>query len=84
MVGPLELADNWADGKIEVNINRCFDCFIHFKYCWHTEEEHISAFNEIGDAILGLFPNANITGNYEIPELLDEFEVYVRGLGFKS
>jgi hypothetical protein len=41
-------------------------------------------FNEIGDAILALFPSANIIGNYELPDHLEEFEVYVRGLGFKS
>jgi hypothetical protein len=41
-------------------------------------------FNEIGDAISSMFPNVNIVGNYEVPEHLGEFEVYVRGLGFKS
>lgn len=41
-------------------------------------------FNEIGDAIIAMFPNANIVGNYELPDHLGEFEVYVRGLGFKS
>lgn len=27
IVGLLTLPDNWADGKIEININRCNDCF---------------------------------------------------------
>jgi hypothetical protein len=30
LVGPLELPENWAEGKIEVNINRCNDCYCHF------------------------------------------------------
>jgi hypothetical protein len=28
--------------------------------------------------------NANIIGNHEVPEHLAEFEVYIRGVGFKS
>jgi len=31
-----------------------------------------------------MFMNANIIGNHEVPEHLAEFEVYVRGVGFKS
>jgi hypothetical protein len=34
--------------------------------------------------VSGLFGNVNVIGNYELPEHLGEFEVYVRGLGFKS
>lgn len=30
VVGNLELAEGWADGKFEVNINRCNDCYLHF------------------------------------------------------
>ena len=30
VVGPIELPDNWADGKFEVNINRCEGCHHHF------------------------------------------------------
>ena len=31
-----------------------------------------------------MFPNAVIIGNYEKVSMLDEFEVYLRGIGFKS
>lgn len=41
-------------------------------------------FNDIGDNIQSMFPNANIIGNYERPTLLGDFEVYIRGVGFKS
>lgn len=37
----------------------------------------------MGDAILALFPNANVVGNYEKPKCQDEFEVYLRGVGSK-
>lgn len=30
LVGPIELPDNWAEGKFEVNINRCDDCYLHY------------------------------------------------------
>lgn len=30
LVGHIELHDNWADGKFEVNINRCDDCYWHY------------------------------------------------------
>lgn len=78
------MPDNWAEGKIDVNINRCYDCYLHYRYSWHAEDEYITMFNDIGDAILAMFPNANMIGNYELPDHLGEFEVYVRGLGFKS
>ncbi len=78
------MPENWADGKFEVNINRCFDCIYHFHYCRHAEDEYVNNFNDIGDAIQSLFPNAIITGNYEKPNLLGDVEVYIRGIGFKS
>lgn len=84
VVGTIELPDNWSEGKLDININRCFDCYLHYRYSWHAEDEFVAQFNDIGDAIIGLFPNASIVGNYELPEHLGEFEVYVRGLGFKS
>lgn len=84
MVGTLEMPDGWLDGKIEVNINRCNECFLHYHYSRHSEDEHVNQFNSVGDAILGMFPNALIIGNYEKVAILDEFEVYIRGLGFKS
>lgn len=66
-VTQLTLPDRWNEGKIEVNINRCCDCYYHFNYSRHSEDEYISMFNDIGDAVLTLFPNANIIGNYEKP-----------------
>jgi hypothetical protein len=44
----------------------------------------VSQFNQLGDSIIAMFPNASITGNYEKVVILDEFEVYIRGIGFKS
>jgi len=38
----------------------------------------------LGDAIIAMFPNAQIVGNYEKVSMIDEFEVYLRGIGFKS
>lgn len=51
VVGPLELSDSWADGKFDVNINRCLNCYQHFRYSWHSEDEFVNMFNDIGDAI---------------------------------
>lgn len=84
MVGPIELADNWAEGRFEVNINRCVNCLNHYNYSWHSEDEYVQMFNDVGDAIKGMFSNVEINGNYELPEHIGEFEVYLRGLGFKS
>lgn len=38
-------------------------------------------FNEIGDEIKSIFTNIKIIGNYEKPEYLGSFDVYIRGLG---
>lgn len=84
LVGPIELADNWAEGRFEVNINRCDDCYLHYQYSRHSEDEFVNQFNDIGDAILAVFPNATISGNQEKVSMLNEFEVYLRGIGFKS
>lgn len=78
------MPDNWAEGKFEVNINHCEGCHHHFSYSWHSEDEYVNMFNDIGDAILTMFPQVNIVGNYELPDHLEEFEVYIRGLGFKK
>ena len=51
VVGPLTLSDSWAEGKFDININRCNNCYLHFKYSWHAEDEFITQFNEMGDAI---------------------------------
>lgn len=84
VVGPIEISEGWTEGKFEVNINRCHDCHAHFDYTRHSEDQFIDKFNEIGDAIIGMFANATIIGNYERTARIDEFEVYLRGIGFKS
>lgn len=66
-VGPISLPDKWNEGAFEVNINRCSECITHFHYSRHSEDEYINNFNEIGDAIVGMFPNVEVTGNYERP-----------------
>ncbi len=60
VVGELTLDEHWADGKFKVNINRCHDCDAHYQYSRHSEDELIELFNEIGDAVIALFPNAVI------------------------
>lgn len=84
MVGSMDLSQKWFDGKIQVFINRCCGCHHHFNYSRHSEDEFVSAFNEAGDTILSVFPNAVINGNHEKPSCLGEFEIYLRGAGFQS
>ena len=76
--------EKWNEGEIEVNINRCSNCEAHQIYARHEENEYVQAFNDSGDAIQSMFPNAIVKGNYEKPKLLDEFEVYLRGVGWKK
>jgi hypothetical protein len=51
-----EFNENWNMGKIEIVINRCCECRLHFDYSRHSEDELIAAFNEIGGAISEIFP----------------------------
>ena len=81
-VGKIELPEKWSEGAFEININRCSECIHHFSYSKHSEDEYVNAFNDFGDAIAGIFPNVVVTGNYERPQRLEEFEIYVRGLGY--
>jgi len=83
-VGKIELPEKWNEGAFEVNINRCSECISHYYYSKHSEDEYVNYFNDIGEAITTIFPNAEIVGNYERPQRLEEFEVYLLGLGFRS
>jgi hypothetical protein len=38
-------------------------------------------FNRLGELLQAHFPEVNIIGNYEKPQLLNGFEVYLRGVG---
>ena len=81
-VGYIDLPPKWNEGTFDLNINHCSECFRHYNYSRHSEDLFVQSFNDLGDSITALFPNVNIIGNYERPHLLDEFEVYLRGLGF--
>lgn len=30
-----EVPENWNQGKIEIVINRCSDCYLHYEFCRH-------------------------------------------------
>jgi len=82
LVGKLEFGENFSVGKFEVVVNHCYDCYKHYHYSRHSEDEHVNQFNDLGDAIQGVFPSAVILGNIEKVPFIDEFEVYIRGAGF--
>jgi len=63
----MDLPEKWNEGAFIVNINRCSECFYHYNYSKHSEDEYINNFNDIGEAITTLFPNADIVGNYQRP-----------------
>lgn len=84
IVGVIAVANDWNEGEFEVNINRCTQCANHFQYCRHSEDEFVTQFNDLGDFITHYFPNATVIGNYEKPQMMGEFEVYMRGVGPKS
>jgi len=84
VVGDIVIPEEWNAGDFEVNINRCSNCSAHFDYCWHSEDEYIDQFNALGELILQMFPKAILIGNYERPQMLGDFEVYIRSLGFKE
>jgi hypothetical protein len=76
-----DLDPSWNQGKFVVNITRCRKCNRHYDFCRHSEDEYLTAFNDLGDEIQTLFPQAEIKGNYEKPKLSGTFDVYVRGVG---
>ena len=56
LVGNMELAEGWNEGKFEVNIIHCNDCYLHYHYSRHSEDEHVDKFNDLGDFIGMMFP----------------------------
>jgi hypothetical protein len=73
--------DEWNNGDFEVNIIRCTECYKHFDYCRHSEDEYVNAFNELGNDIVDKFPDVSVVGNYEKGSYLGCFDVYLRGVG---
>lgn len=65
-------------------INRCSDCYLHYDYCRHQEDEFINVFNRVGAEITEIFGNAEVIGNNERVNELGGFDVYVRGIGPNS
>ena len=64
-----------------MNITRCADCYLHYDFTRHSEDEYTSAFDALADMIGMKFPQAEVVGNYEKPTYSGTFDVYVRGLG---
>lgn len=76
-----ELEDGWHSGEFEVNIIRCSDCYKHFHYCRHSEDEYVNEFNRVGNDISDKFPEATIIGNHEKASYMGCFDIYLRGVG---
>ena len=51
-----DLSENWCEGKFIININRCHQCILHYDFCRHSEDEYVTAFNEMVEAITLNFP----------------------------
>ncbi len=75
---------NWNQGQIEVVINHCYDCHKHRNTTKHWEYQFIDKFNEVGAAIIELFPKAIIIGNLDPMENFGLFDVYLRGIGLPT
>jgi hypothetical protein len=73
--------NDWNDGAFEIVISHCYDCHKHKTTTRHLEYTFVDKFNEIGDCIKSLFPNAHIVGNAEKPEYFGIFDIYLRGVG---
>lgn len=73
--------NDWNEGAFEIVISHCFDCHKHKTTTRHLEYTFVDKFNEIGDSIKSLFPNAHIVGNAEKPEYFGIFDIYLRGVG---
>ena len=75
---------NWNQGQIEVVINHCYNCNKHRNTTKHWEYQFIDKFNEVGAAIIELFPKAIIIGNLDPMENFGLFDVYLRGIGLPT
>ena len=75
----MKLSPKWNEGEIEVYISRCFSCNSHLTYSRHSEYDFIACFNQLGEDIKRIFPNAKIIANHIKPSTLGEFNVYMYG-----
>lgn len=72
---------DWNMGKLEIIINRCFNCHNHKTTTKHLENTYVEKFNEVSDLIKNDFPNCNIIGNFDDLSYYGQFDVYIRGVG---
>ncbi|EGR27502.1 hypothetical protein IMG5_195060 [Ichthyophthirius multifiliis] len=75
------LCSNWNQGKFQVVINKCTQCESHQISTRHEEADFCEKFNLLGILLNTVFENIEIIGNYENPQQLEAFEVYIRGVG---
>lgn len=76
-----ELKEDWNNGEFEIEITRCCDCSKHFSNRSHNELQFINQFNLIGNEIKNIFPNSIVKGNFEKPQQMGAFDVYIIGVG---
>ena len=76
-----DLNPEWNSGRFKINITRCNQCHLHYNYSRHSEDEYVYAFNDMGNAILSIFPNVEIVGNQDKPSYNGCFDIYLSGLG---
>eukprot|EP01016_Furgasonia_blochmanni_P043743 TRINITY_DN5984_c0_g2_i3.p1 TRINITY_DN5984_c0_g2~~TRINITY_DN5984_c0_g2_i3.p1 ORF type:complete len:546 (+),score=119.87 TRINITY_DN5984_c0_g2_i3:764-2401(+) len=77
------LNENWNAGKIQIVINHCADCVSHKATTTsrHDEANYVEMFNDVGAMIKDFLPGCEIIGNWDPPNVLGGFEIYIRGVG---
>lgn len=73
--------ENWNQGHFQIIINHCAFCSKHQTTTWHEEADFAEAFNELTAKLKDTFPNCEIIGNYDEPQVYAGFDVYLRGVG---
>ena len=76
-----EIEDGWNTGAFEIHITRWNNCYKHFEYSRHSEDEYVNEFNKVGSDIVEKFPEAIVIGNHDKPSYLGWFDIYLRGVG---
>jgi len=73
--------ENWNQGRFQLIVNHCAFCSKHQTTTWHEEADFVEKFNELSAKLKESFPNVEILGNYDEPQVYAGFEVYIRGVG---
>ncbi|KRX05621.1 Concanavalin A-like lectin/glucanases superfamily [Pseudocohnilembus persalinus] len=73
--------EQWNQGKLLLNLQRCAECIEHQGTSRHDEADFAEKQNQFYELFKQVFPNLELQTNLQKPNILEGFDIYIRGVG---